>query len=572
MAFVLQFVKILSLVLLAAPFGPEEDRADRAPASEACDEICQQLQAVPDTVVVSRITRALQSPGFEQEFPRLAGVDDRIVRFYEAHGFQPQWIVGTRVSEHADALLQDIRSADQDGLHSEAFRPDRVRRALDRLAQSDSVSAIVDAELELTRAFFQYASTMLTGRVDPQELSSEVYLQPETLRVDSILTALLSAKSDPGFRESLVPRHSHYERLVAALGHYRALEAKGGWAPIPDGETLEPGDEDARVPALRQRLSVTGDLSQVSDLAVTGLPRADWKFDVSVQQALAHFQQRHGLAVDSTLGPATLAALNVSASQRARQIELSLERLRWLPQDPGERYVMVNIPEFRVRGFDRSGPTVDMRVVVGADYGGHQTPVFQENMDHVVINPYWNVPYSIASEEIAPSVRANSNYLASRNFEGVGGSGKVIPASSISAQDIIDGRLRIRQKPGAGNALGLIKFMFPNPHAIYLHDTPADHLFSEPERAFSHGCIRLEDPPGFGEWVLRAQGWDRSRIEQEMGNPERTRVDLDEDIPVYIIYLTAFADEEGVHFRDDIYGNDAVLDQALSKLEEASSR
>jgi murein L,D-transpeptidase YcbB/YkuD len=249
-----------------------------------------------------------------------------------------------------------------------------------------------------------------------------------------------------------------------------------------------------------------------------------------------------------------------------------MERLRWLPSDMGDRRIVVNIPEFKVYGYDEGERALEMRVVVGSEYGGKETPVFSDEMNHVVFNPYWNVPYSIAANEMLPRIRENANYLPSRGFEVLDGNGDVLPAGSVNPDDIASGAVRIRQKPSPSNALGLVKFMFPNPHSIYLHDSPADHLFAEAERDFSHGCIRLEDPPRFGAFVLGKQGWSQTDVEMAIGAMERQVVQLDQHIPVYIMYMTAVVEDDGsVTFRDDVYGNDEALLQALSSLEDVTA-
>ena len=260
-----------------------------------------------------------------------------------------------------------------------------------------------------------------------------------------------------------------------------------------------------------------------------------------------------------------MAALNVTVAQRIRQIQLSLERWRWLPNELGERYIFVNIPAYMVYGFTGAGQALAMKVVVGAEYGGRQTPVFSDVMDHVIFHPYWNVPESIATSEMLPQMRRNASWLSRRGYEVINGSGNVVNAGSVNPNEIESGRMRIRQKPGPANALGLVKFMFPNPHGIYLHDTPSDQLFARTERGISHGCIRLEDPPLFAEFVLGRQGWSMERINEAIASEEQQTVTIDQPIPVYLMYMSAFVTPEGaISFRNDIYGNDAVLDEALT--------
>ena len=341
------------------------------------------------------------------------------------------------------------------------------------------------------------------------------------------------------------------ERLEDALDRYRGIVTNGGWATVPDGDLVEPGDTAGdQVQALRDRLAATDELAGASPTGGT--------FDDALASALAAFQARHGLVVDSLLGGNTRQALNVSAADRVAQIEATLERwdeLPAFPQGEDDRYVIVNVPEFRVRGFEGNREAIQMEVIVGEAYDDRATPLFHDTMEHVIFRPYWGVPASIASEELVPDGPAA---LEDEGFEIVANynaDAEVYPMTAANLRRVDAGSLRIRQKAGPDNALGLVKFMFPNQYAVYLHDTPADNLFDRAERTFSHGCIRLERPADFGAWVLGPQGWDESRVQQAMNTGDRQKVELEEDIPVYIVYLPVWADDKGaVHFSKDVYG------------------
>ncbi len=340
------------------------------------------------------------------------------------------------------------------------------------------------------------------------------------------------------------------ERLDTALDRYRQVADGGGWAPIPAGDLVEPGDTAAaQVQALRDRLATTDDLAGAA-------PTGD-VYDGPLVAALAAFQARQGLAVDSLLGGNTRAALNVPATDRVAQIEATLDRwddLPAFPEGPDARYVIVNVPEFRVRGFEGDREAVQMKVVVGETYDGRATPLFHDEMEHVVFRPFWNVPPSIASEELVGDGTAS---LDERGFEIVSHyapDATVYDMTAANLRRVDNGSLRIRQKSGPDNALGLVKYIFPNQYAVYLHDTPADNLFDRADRTFSHGCIRLEEPAAFGAWVLGAQGWDEARVRQAMTTGDRQKVVLDQTIPVYIVYLPVWADDDGtVHFSEDVY-------------------
>ncbi len=340
------------------------------------------------------------------------------------------------------------------------------------------------------------------------------------------------------------------ERLRDALDGYRQLAGGGGWATIPDGDLVEPGDTaSAQVQALRDRLGATEELQ---DAAASGEV-----YDDRLAGALAAFQARHGLTVDSLLGGNTRAALNVSAADRVAQIETTLERWDELPEFPqgeSDRYVIVNVPEFRVRGFEGNREAVQMEVIVGAAYDGRETPLFHDKMEEVVFRPYWNVPPSIASEELVPQGTAALERKGFQVVPNYSADAEVYDMTSRNLQRVDNGSLRIRQEGGPENSLGLVKYLFPNEYAVYLHDTPADQLFDKADRAFSHGCIRLEKPAEFGAWVLGPQGWDESRVSQAMNSGDRQSVQMEEELPVYIVYLPVWADQDGmVHFSADVY-------------------
>lgn len=363
----------------------------------------------------------------------------------------------------------------------------------------------------------------------------------------AVLIAPAAAQSSPAgtSAEALVTALAHLE---AARGHYQQIADAGGWPTVPSGDLVEPGDTAAaQVEALRGRLAATGSLGAAAETGAT--------YDDALAGALARFQSDHGLAVDSLLGGNTRAALNVPASARLAQIDATLARWNDVPDLPtGGRYVMVNVPEFRVRAFESGREVLRMKVVVGAAYDDRATPLFHDVMEEVVFRPFWNVPASIATEELAPQGTAA---LQAKGFEIVpnyNADARVLDMTPANLRRVAQGSLRIRQQAGPDNALGLVKYLFPNQYAVYLHDTPADHLFSEADRAFSHGCIRLEDPAAFGAWVLGPQGWDEPRVREAMDTGSRQAVQLDGEIPVFIVYLPVWADADGaVHFAPDVY-------------------
>jgi L,D-transpeptidase YcbB len=354
----------------------------------------------------------------------------------------------------------------------------------------------------------------------------------------------------------LRPRQKEYKELLQMLAEYREIEAKGGWGTIVEVSRLQWGDEGPYIEVLRQRLQATGDLEKAGGKPI---------YDDKVAKAVARFQERHGIEPDGSAGPRTLAALNVPVETRIRIIELNLERYRWLPSDFGKRYILVNIPDYRLHAYDDGKERLTMRVVVGDEYS-HATPVFADSMTHVVFRPQWDVPRRILVDSVIPKVRKNINYLAQHSYEVVDiARNEVIadPAAiNWSKLDMKKIPFRIRQKPGSNNELGTVKFMFPNQFSIYLHDSPADSLFDQPNRTLSHGCVRVEDPVKLAGYVLDKQkGWgDDEILEAIAADPTKdiapTPVYLKHPVPVYLLYLTAFVRDGVLHFRDDPYSKD----------------
>lgn len=468
------------------------------------------------------------------------------------------WTDGSGLKPHARALLRDLCGRQPVGVNTAIYRTEALVDAVARFSQKPERANRMILDSTLTHAFKQYAGDLLRGRIDPKDLGSNIYLEVPRVPIDSVMRRLLATRAPKSIHEAVKPRHPEFVKLEQALSDYRRLEVEGGWSAIPDGEVVKAGERDARIPALRRRLAVTGDIED-------GAVRDDSLFDTDVRAGLAHFQRRHGLDVDSVLGPSTIEALNVPIEDRVRQIELTLERWRWLPRKLGDRHITVNIPSFLVRAYDRQGQVLSMKAVVGSELEERRTPVFSDAIDYIVFRPYWNVPEAIVVNEIIPNIERDSRYLENNDYEIVDEDGEVVSRSEIDEKDVVSGKYRVRQRPGPANSLGLIKFVFPNPHNVYLHDTPADHLFAESERDFSHGCVRLEDPVRLAMFVLEPQGWTKDEIEDALQG-ERQRVELSEPVPVYIMYMTAFVDDDGtVAFRSDLYGFDEALDRALTE-------
>ena len=477
---------------------------------------------------------------------------------YAAGAGAPLWTDGSGLQGRALTLVNAISDAHTEGLRPDSYPIDTLRAALSALntASQPTVAQLAGTDIILTAAYAALGDDLLTGQVDPDQATRAWHIDPQETEVEQALASALGAESFDRGLAALRPADGEYEALRSALARYRALARQGGWRETPGGRVIRPGDTASlvRLERLAARLGIEDFLT--SPARITSLPpdtgtRAPSPSPSAVYAApltgaVAAFQAGHGLVVDSIVGPNTLAALNRPAEYRARQIAANLERHRWLPRSLGSRYVVVNVPAFRLAAFDSGRQVLTMKVIVGAEYGGRSTPVFSDSMSYVVFRPYWNVPQSIASTELWPSQRRDPGYLARHGFE--------------VAQESW-GRY-VRQKPGPENALGLVKFIFPNDFAIYLHDTPADALFEEDVRAASHGCIRVERPAELAQYVL---GWDLARIHEAMQRgPDDQRVHLDRKLPVYIVYFTTFTREGTLRFANDIYDRDDALVRAIS--------
>jgi L,D-transpeptidase YcbB len=495
------------------------------------------------------------------------GALDSLVRFYAHRAFRPLWTGDEGILPQADVLVQVISRAHAEGIAFSGYHLPSIERLIRELGRRDPSppsprpDSWVDLELLLTDAFFLYGSHVLTGQINPRDLKEEWFGERAPADLGTGLQQASEAHRVEQFLHNLRPMHAGYVALHNTLASYRDILRMGGWPVIPDGPKLRKGDRGPRVAALRHRLRLTSDLDQVA------VP-VDEVFDATLERALQRFQERHGLDPDGTVGPSTLTALNVPTEARVRQIELNMERWRWLPQTLGERYILVNVANFALDVVERGRSVLAMRVVVGKP--SRRTPSFSADMTHLVLNPHWYVPPTIAIQDKLPLIRRDPSYLTRQNFKlfrhGEGGVARVDPRSvdwsSATARNF---PYQLRQDPGPRNALGRVKFMLPNPYHVYLHDTPARELFAKNPRAFSSGCIRLEKPMELAAYLLQDDSqWSQQRISATSQRGTEQVVPLPVAIPVHLLYWTAWADAAGVvHFREDIYDRDKVLDQAL---------
>jgi len=453
--------------------------------------------------------------------------------FYERREFRPAWTDPTRVDE----LLRAIHESADDGLDPSDYH----LAAIDRLRATTPGTPATQAQLDLllTDATFRLAYHLRFGKVDPERLDPDWNLTSDLGGTDPA-TALQQAL-DQGrvyqVLDELEPRYPFYTRLKAALAEYRRIAAAGGWPVVPAGGPLEAGVTDARVTLLRRRLGVTGDLPA----AAAADPSSH--YDATVEAGVKAFQERHGLAADGAVGPATLRALAVPVAARIDQIRATLERCRWVMHDLPERFVLVNVAGFAASVVDRDGPIWESRVVVGKPYT--KTPIFRADMRYIVLNPTWTIPPSIMKKEVLPAMRRDPRYLERKGYVMVNG--------------------QVVQPAGPKNALGRVKLILPNPHHVYLHDTPQKSYFAESSRTFSHGCVRVEKPFELAALALDDPAWTTQALLDAAATGKTRTIVLRKPLPVLILYWTAAVHRDGrVRFLPDVYGRDPAVIRGLA--------
>ena len=522
------------------------------------------------SLFVSRETASAEMPAFSERIKEhlktleSAHADD-IARFYSERDYAPAWVQDHGINQQGHELLLEFAQAVEHGLDPHDYEGDKLHwmnRTVELFPEDDHIArtkVLEKLELALTKNFFKFVDHLTGGRVNPQRINGKWFLQDERVKIRTIVMRTLEEGLSTTL-QSIAQEHDGYTQLLEALKMYRMVqERRDGWQPIKKGPLLGQGSKGIRVKMLRARLMATRDLAK----EVNGASD-DSQYDDNVTEAVRRFQKRHGLSVDGLVGPKTLEALNVPIEKRIQKILLNLERRRWMPRDLGSDHVVVNIPDFTLTVNLKGERRMKMRVIVGKPMS--QTPIFSDKIEYVVFNPYWYVPRSIAVEEIYPKFLEDPMYLVSQNYELVNWDDQIQEIDLLTEENLKEGKVQIRQRPGPSNALGLVKFMFPNDHAVYLHDTPADYLFEESERDFSHGCIRIEDPRAFAELLLQGS-IATDQMNKIFDASQRQVVDMPQPIPVFIVYFTTWVDENGVvNFRDDVYDHDTRLWQALKPV------
>jgi L,D-transpeptidase YcbB len=474
------------------------------------------------------------------------------LEFYSVREWQAAWVDTERPLAQGEALHESIGRAAEDGLPPVRYRHDLAADMLARLALrgdqrlSDSLVVLSLAELDvlLTEGFNRLARDLVAGMLDPSEAGLDYRIDREPPPDAALLDRVLAGETPAALVAELRPAIPQYERMRAALHAFRQAESRGGWRRIEAAGTLEEGDRSDAVAQLRERLTAGVDAEEAA-LARSGAGDASL-FDAELKLAVQHFQDRHAIAPDGAVGATTLRELNHSTGEWIAEIRLNLDRWRWLPNDLGDRYVLVNIAGFELEVVDQGRVIESMNVVVGRE--STETPIFADSIRHVVVNPYWNVPDGIMARTIRPAMARDPNYLARNDME------------------IVDGR--VRQRPGPQNSLGRYKFIFPNEHDVYLHDTPEGHLFARTERAFSSGCVRVERPRDFARLLLRLQSdRDPDSLDGILATGAERWIKLDRPLPVYLLYFTAWAQEDGtVRFHHDVYGRSEAMDGQAEEM------
>ena len=492
--------------------------------------------------------------------------------FYQPSAYGLAWVTGNQPTPQALAVIQLLQNADKKGLRPEDYDASRWANRIAHLAQSTPPVLADDSvrfDVALTVSAMRYISDLHSGRINPRYFDFGLRVNRRAYKVAEFLRSqVVNAKDVSSALDQVEPSFPAYRRTEAALAHYLELEKQGDGQLIPvSKKSIKPGEAYDGVSQLADRLHRLGDLPQNA-----AIPADAKAYDGALVDAVKQFQQRHGLTDDGALGQDTFKQLNKPISYRVAQLDLALERWRWVPQDMPFPMILVNIPEFHLQAYDDAQkPAVSMKVVVGRSDEDHKTPVFADKMEYIIFRPYWKVPDSIILKEIIPSLQKDAAYLSKHEYEMVDKQGTVIISDTVDAatlRKLATGELDVRQKPGGVNALGMVKFVFPNSYDVYLHGTPERQLFGRSRRDFSHGCIRVEDPVALASWVLRDPKWTTDRILAAMKNEKKDafQVNLKRPISVLILYASAMVREDGqVDFYDDVYRQDANLQKALAR-------
>lgn len=513
------------------------------------------LAAVLGASVFFADDAAASSTGFRQAVAEMAWEDEAVASFYRETGYAPIWTADTpEAKARRQAFMQALEEASMHGL------PDMSLRASELVAQMRNVRSTRDlgaVEVALSRALVDYATDLQTGLVNtPSSIDEGIVRSKHKVDATGFLSGI-SSERPYAFLQNLVPASPQYRALMREKMRLEALLSAGGWGAIVPVRKMEPGDTGPTVIALRNRLVAMGYLN----------PTATRSYDLALEDAVRRFQDEHGLAVDGVAGEGTLNEINRPVTDRIKSVLVAMERERWLTPDRGDRHILVNLTDFAAKIIDDGEITFETRSVIGSNRSDRRTPEFSDVMDHMVINPSWYVPRSIITKEYLPKLKNNPN--AHSYIEITDNRGRVVNRNNVDFSQFTARSFpfAMRQPPSSRNALGLVKFMFPNKYNIYLHDTPQKSLFGREVRAFSHGCIRLQKPFEFAYALLARQSdTPKQYFHQVLNSGKETKVTLETKVPVHMIYRTAFVSEDGrAEFRRDIYGRDAKIWSAMER-------
>ena len=560
-------VRTAAVAILAGMLCGACDRSDDKQRSDQPGAVGTSGRAGNGGMTVDSALNSGALPVFvnrDAEGTRLWGLTKQ---FYQKRGNAPAWIDDRKPTSHMDELIAALQQADREGLDPALYntstlaarRAEAGRGFLTMKGFNETEAAGLD--VWLTYLYLRYASDLANGLSDLSHADPKWQIRDKKTDTLALLEQALDKNRVGPSLQELTPEHPQSIGLREAYAKDRDIAQRGGWTAVPAGLKLKPGQQNAAVPAIARRLAVTGDFTGT-------VTEQDTTYGPELQEAVKRFQRRHGLEPDGAIGAAVVTQMNVPVEERLRQLSLSLERWRWLPRELGDRHILVNVPEYRLEVWENKQVPLQMRVVVGKK--DTPTPIFSDEMTHIVFSPYWNVPPDIAKNETLPSVMRDAGFLDRSNMEVLDKSGNRVDPASIDLSNA--GAYRFRQRPGSSNSLGLVKFMFPNSFNVYLHDTPADSLFARATRSFSHGCVRVEQPEQLARYVLGDQPeWTPERIREAMQAGVEKHVKLTRSIPVYLGYWTARVSSDGlVQFRDDLYGIDArqttMLTATLEKL------
>jgi len=472
---------------------------------------------------------------------------------YEDNAFAPLWVTMDGPNRKAEMLLETLESSHEDALYPEDYGVSQLRVMM----QATDLEGKAELELALSKALILYAGHLSAGRTEPNKINQELFVFPDPPNTRVILEGARGAPDIRLFAKSYAPNTPNYVRLRFKLAQFRKMAANGGWKAIGRGKALRPGATDKRIPAIRDRLVLAGDL-------IAGAHEGN-AYDGALVDAVKSFQQRYGANPDGVIGPSTIADMNVSAADRVRQIELNMERRRWMVDDLGSPHIFINLADQYMKYVQGAKTLHTAKLIVGQKFS--RTPVFSRDLTYLVINPFWTIPREEAIATFLPELQKNANTVSQRNIRVFSGATEISPFA-IDWNDYSETNFpfRLRQDPGPENELGQIEFEFPNDFNINLHDTPAKALFERASRTFGDGKLLLENPFDLAEILISKQGWTRKKIDEIVAGNTKRIIKLTNPVPVHITYLTAWTNKDGkMQFRRDIYERDRILSAALNR-------